>query len=97
MNIEQIKQQYAELAELDKQRTQSEWVLGCSTIEDAKFGNIPKSILYKNQYHCYRKIAECRTSGNAEFIAQAPAMFKMIGELIARVEELEKKLANTLL
>ena len=93
MNIEQYKQLYAELAELDKQRTQGEWKKDDDYLIISEL--IGEYIASTNCEFAPMKDIEW----NAAFIAQAPAMFKMIGELIARVEELEainKRLKTTL-
>jgi hypothetical protein len=90
MNIEQVKQQYAELAELDKQRTQGEWVAEHDNLEP----EMPYSRVLSLDGYIDNADYETGVSlspENANFIAQAPAMFKMIGELITRVETLEQE------
>jgi len=91
MSIEQYKQQYAEFAELDKQRTQGEWVAEHDDLEP----ELPYSCVMTGKDYITTSDFEtgiCLTPSDANFIAQAPAMFKMIGELIARVEALEKEI-----
>jgi hypothetical protein len=86
MNIEQIKQQYAELVELDKQRTQGEWVVNNNEINILK-DNCPIQTYWVG----YLGVGSDENfKCNIQLMFQAPAMFKMIGELIARVEMVEK-------
>lgn len=88
MNIEQIKAQIAEWERLDKERTQGEWGYfnegDTQGVEVSSFKYLKTNICCNYDYYPTSVMKE-----NSQFIAQAPAMFQAVKELLARVEELE--------